>query len=224
MMAMILAAGRGERLRPLTDRIPKPLLEVAGKPLIEHHLEALSAAGFVAVVINVSWLGDTIVDALGDGSRFGLSLVYSREPPGALDTGGGIHAVLPQLGGAPFLVVNADVYCDFDYPRLRRCRPPEDGAHLVLVDNPPHHAEGDFGLSGGRLDDSLPRFTYAGIGVYDPALFADREPGRFPLVDVLRPAIAAGRVTGERHLGRWYDVGRPQTLSALATAVDHGPD
>lgn len=224
MSAMILAAGRGERLRPLTDHLPKPLIEVAGKPLIAHHLCALAAAGFERVVINVAWLADAIVEALGDGERFGLALAYSREPPGALDTGGGIRAALPLLGGAPFLVVNADVYTDLDFNRLHGCAPPQAGAHLLMVANPPHHADGDFGLNAGHVNLSRPRTTYAGIGVYDPALFAAHEPGRFPLVEVLRPAIAAGRVTGERHHGRWHDVGRPQALTALAEETGDGPD
>ena len=210
MKAMILAAGRGERLRPLTDHTPKPLLEVGARPLIGHHLDALARAGFEDVVINVAWRGRQIIDALGDGDAWGLRLHYSEENPGELDTGGGVRRALPLLGGAPFALISADVFTDFDYARLRE-RADAD-VHCVLVDNPRHHADGDFGLGDGRLLDTPPRLTYAGIGVFDPARFAARDVQRFALVDVICDALRSGVASGERHAGRWIDVGRPRTL------------
>ena len=171
MKAMILAAGRGERLRPLTDHTPKPLLPVGGRPLIGHHLAALAAAGFDEVVINVAYRGDQIRAALGDGRAQGLPIRYSVEQPGALDTGGGVRNALAMLGEAPFALISADVFTDFDYARLAGVS--GDGAHVVLVDNPAHHVDGDFGLDAhGRLVEAPPRRTYAGIGVYAPASFA----------------------------------------------------
>ncbi|MFU8877831.1 MAG: nucleotidyltransferase family protein, partial [Wenzhouxiangellaceae bacterium] len=165
MQAMILAAGRGERMRPLTDSTPKPLLELHGKPLIAHRIEALAAAGFRQLVINLGWLGGQIEAALGDGSRFGVTIEYSREPPGALETAGGIRHALPLLGGPSFLVVNADVLCDFPLETLHG-REPEGLAHLVMVENPDHHRRGDFALVDGRLRlEGEPRLTYSGIGV-----------------------------------------------------------
>lgn len=210
MKAMILAAGRGERLRPLTDHTPKPLLEVGPRTLIGHHLAGLAAAGFEDVVINVAYRGDQIIDALGDGSAWGLNLHFSEETPGALDTGGGIRNALPLLGKQPFALISADVFTDFDYARLRE-RADAD-VHCVLVDNPAHHADGDFGLAEGRLVDAAPRLTYAGIGVFDPARFAARDMQRFAMADVIRDALQAGRASGERHAGRWIDVGRPSAL------------
>lgn len=214
MRAMILAAGRGERLRPLTDRTPKPLLRVRGAALIEHHLRALARAGFGEAVINTAWLGDRIEAALGDGAAYGLAIRYSREAPGALDTGGGVHNALPLLGKAPFAVVNADVYTDYDYARLRRPPPEDADARLVLVPNPPHNPRGDFGLEGGRVTAAACH-TFAGIGVYRPSLFADHGAGRFGLAAALRPAIAAGRVAGELYRGTWCDVGTPEALACL---------
>lgn len=212
---MILAAGRGERMRPLTDATPKPLLEVGGKPLIVWHLERLAAAGLRRVVINHAHLGQQIEHALGDGRRWGLQIVYSAEGEGrALETGGGILHALPLLGTAPFLVVNGDVWCDVDPARLGL----ETGllAHLVLVDNPAHHPGGDFHLDQGRLfADRQPRLTFSGIGVYTPALFDGCEPGAFPLAPLLRDAMARGRVGGEHHRGRWIDVGTPERLAEL---------
>lgn len=215
MRAMILAAGRGERLRPLTDRVPKPLVPVAGRPLIEHHLQALAAAGFEDVVINVAHLADAITEALGDGGRFGLALHYSHEPPGALDTGGGIKQALPMLGDAPFAVINGDVFTDYDFGALRTGLAPGSDAHLLLVPNPPHHPAGDFDLRRSRIATDAPRYTFAGIGVYHPALFAGVDAVRFSLAAVLRPAIDAGRVGGAIHGGTWYDVGRPETLARV---------
>ncbi len=214
MKAMILAAGRGERMRPLTDVTPKPLLEAGGKRLIEHHLESLRAGGFTDVVINTAHLGEQLVEALGDGQRYGLHLRYSPEPEGALETGGGIHRALPLLGDAPFLVVNGDVWCD--YPLVPRALADGDLAHLVLVDNPAHHERGDFHLADGRVDQAgEPRLTFSGIGYYRPELFADCTPGRFPLAPLLRAAMDAGRVSGEYHAGHWSDVGTPERLAAL---------
>jgi len=211
--AMILAAGRGERMRPLTDRIPKPLLPAVGKPLIEYHLEALAAAGIRRMVVNVAWLGQQIIAALGDGRRFGLELRYSRERQ-ALETAGGIRQALPLLGPAPFIVINGDVWTDFPLAELQ---PPAGLAHLVLVDNPPHHEQGDFWLQDGRVAavGDGPRLTFSGIGVYRPQLFADLAPGVRPLAPVLRQAMAQGLVSGQHYRGRWLDVGTPARLREL---------
>ncbi|MDX5332467.1 MAG: nucleotidyltransferase family protein [Gammaproteobacteria bacterium] len=214
MKAMILAAGRGERMRPLTDTTPKPLLAAGGKRLIEYHLDALRAGGFREVVINTAHLGHQLEDALGDGRRHGLHITYSHEPPGALETGGGIRHALPLLGDAPFLVVNGDVWCD--YPLAPHTLAGNDLAHLVLVDNPAHHPQGDFHLAAGRVHCSGgPRLTFSGIGYYHPALFRELEDGRFPLAPLLREAMEAGRVSGEHHRGHWSDVGTPERLAAL---------
>jgi N-acetyl-alpha-D-muramate 1-phosphate uridylyltransferase len=219
MKAMVLAAGRGERLRPLTDSTPKPMLLVRGQPLIHWHLAALARAGVREVVINLSWLGEAIRAGVGSGERFGLTVHYSQEPPGALEAGGGIHQALPLLGDAPFLVVNGDTYTDIDFARLRI----GTGAlaHLVLVPNPDHHPRGDFALQDGEVRDAAtPRLTYAGIGVYRPGLFARCQPGRFPLLPLLQAAIAERRLTGERYDGRWVDVGSAQRLAALNDQPD----
>jgi MurNAc alpha-1-phosphate uridylyltransferase len=211
--AMILAAGRGERMRPLTDATPKPLLPVAGKPLIEHHLARLARAGFERVVINTSWLGEQVERALGDGARFGLALEYSHEPPGALETGGGIRQALDRLGER-FVVVNGDVWCDFEPAALTLA--PADLATLVLVDNPDHHPRGDFHLDDGRVGESGgARLTFAGIGLYRRELFAAQAPGRFPLAPLLIEALRAGRVGGVHHRGEWLDVGTPERLLRL---------
>ncbi|MDT3722309.1 N-acetylmuramate alpha-1-phosphate uridylyltransferase MurU [Pseudomonas oryzihabitans] len=213
MKAMILAAGKGERMRPLTLTRPKPLIEVNGRPLIEHHLLALAAAGITELVINHAWLGDQLEAALGDGRRLGVAIRFSAEGE-PLETGGGIFRALPLLGNAPFVLVNGDIRTDFDFGTL--ALPADCLAHLVLVDNPAHHPEGDFGLVEGRISlEIAPRFTYSGIAVLHPQLFAGCTAGAFRLVDVLRPAIAAGRVSGERWPGRWVDVG---TLERLAEA------
>ncbi|WP_315904564.1 N-acetylmuramate alpha-1-phosphate uridylyltransferase MurU [Denitratisoma sp. DHT3] len=219
---MILAAGRGERMRPLTDATPKPLLAVGGKPLIVWHLERLAAAGLREVVINHAHLGAQIEHALGDGRAFGLSIAYSPEPPGALETAGGIARALPLLAGESesFLVVNGDIWCDYDFARLPQLAP-GDLAHLVLVPNPPQHPDGDFVLDeGGRVADAPaapgPRLTFSGIGLYRPALFAGLAPDRpAKLAPLLRAAMAQARVSGERHDGRWEDVGTPQRLADL---------
>jgi MurNAc alpha-1-phosphate uridylyltransferase len=211
---MLLAAGRGERMRPLTDHTPKPLLEVQGKPLIVHHLERLAVAGVREVVINLAWLGDRIREAIGDGSRFALSVRYSEERSGALETGGGIFQALPWLGPEPFLVVNADVFTDMDFSQLRL--PSSCRAHLMLVPNPPQHPAGDFGLDGAFVTElSAPRWTYSGIGVFTPALFEGCSPGRFPLKPLLQRAIAARQLSGEVYTGLWNDVGTMERLAAL---------
>jgi MurNAc alpha-1-phosphate uridylyltransferase len=216
MKAMILAAGRGERMRPLTDHTPKPLLQAGGKPLIAWHLERLAATGFRDVVINHAHLGEQIEQALGDGNQWGLSIAYSPEPPGALETAGGIASALPLLGDEPFLVVNGDIWCDWDFSRARP--PAQAAAHLVLVANPPHHAGGDFSLDGQRVAyaNGEQTLTYAGIGIFSPAFFAGVAPGTvMKLRPLLDAAIAAGTLTGERFAGRWVDVGTPQRLAEL---------
>lgn len=217
MKAMILAAGRGERLRPLTDTTPKPLIVVRGKSLIEHHLESLRAAGFMDVVINVSWLADKIKDQLDAGTRFGVRIRYSEETPEALEAGGGILKALPLLGSEPFLVVNADIYTDFPFRTLQTALRHGDLAHLVMVPNPAHHPEGDFLLDpSGRLHaDGKPRLTYAGIGIHHPGFFKDCSPGRFPLLPWWQRAMRAGRVSGELYAGDWQDIGTPQSLRTL---------
>jgi MurNAc alpha-1-phosphate uridylyltransferase len=210
---MILAAGRGERMRPLTDTVPKPLLAAGGRPLIVRLIDVLVAAGFRELVINHSYLGSAIEAALGDGARYGARIDYSPEPRGALETGGGIRQALPLLGD-PFLVVNGDVWTDYPFARLARS--PAGLAHLVLVDNPPHHPAGDFVLTGERVsDEDGSKLTFAGVGLYRAALFADQGPGRFPLVPLLRQAMRQGRVTGEHYTGRWHDVGTPERLRQL---------
>lgn len=213
MKAMILAAGRGERMRPLTDHTPKPLLSVGGKPLIQYQIEALAAAGFQELVVNHAHLGQQIETTLGDGSRWGVHIRYSPEDT-ALDTGGGVYKALPVLGDAPFLVVNGDVWCDYGY-----CMPALDAgrlAHLVLVDNPHHHPKGDFALQNGQVENQgTPRYTFSGIGVYHPKLFAGCSPGTFSLTPLLRAACNQGRVGGELFCGRWIDVGTPQRLHEL---------
>ena len=227
MRAMILAAGRGERMRPLTDRCPKPLLPAAGKPLIVYHLERLAAAGFHEVVINHAHLGEQLVAALGNGSDWGLSITWSPEPVGALETAGGIRQALAHLdegNDSPFLVINGDIYCDWPI------RPPtlaaNDQAHLVLVDNPPQHPAGDFTLNGARVSDKsaeTPTLTFAGIGFYRPSLFHTLVAGHAAkLAPLLREAMAQGRVSGCHHTGRWEDVGTPERLALLDAELRSG--
>ncbi len=220
MKAFILAAGRGERMRPLTDHTPKPLLMAGGKALIVWHLERLAAAGFKEIIINHAHLGEQIEAALGDGSTWGLRIQYSPEPPGALETAGGIANALPLLGDAPFLLVNGDVYCDVDFGLFSvytvALAPPQ--AHLLMVNNPAHHSGGDFSLDGEQViyADGEQTLTYAGIGIFSPTLFTDIKPGSvMKLRPLLDAAIAAGMLTGERHAGRWVDVGTPQRLAEL---------
>ena len=223
MRAMVLAAGRGERMRPLTDTQPKPLLRVGGKRLIEYHLERLSVAGFREVVINTGWLGDRIEETLGSGGQFGLAITYSHERPEALETGGGIFKALPLLGSAPFLLVNGDVWTDIDFGALRRDPPPGALAHLVFVRNPPQHPRGDFVLENGLVSEGEgSRQTYSGVGIYRPQLFAGCIPGKFPLLPLLRRAIAERALSGEMHEGRWYDIGTTERLAALDAELTGG--
>jgi MurNAc alpha-1-phosphate uridylyltransferase len=216
MKAMILAAGRGERMRPLTDYTPKPLLPAGGKPLIVHHLKRLAAARLLDIVINHAHLGDQIETALGDGTALGVSIRYSAEGQ-ARETGGGIFKALPMLGPDPFLVINGDIWTDIDFTGLTL----DDGdlAHLVLVDNPAHHPMGDFALRDGRIladrQDGTPCLTFSGIGVYHPGLFAGCTPGAFPLAPLLRSAMARGLVSGIHHRGTWIDIGTPGRLAEL---------
>ncbi|HXU43272.1 MAG TPA: nucleotidyltransferase family protein [Burkholderiales bacterium] len=216
MRAMILAAGRGERLRPLTDRVPKPLLEAGGKPLIVWHLERLAAAGCREVVINVSHLGERIVERLGEGAAWGLRIAFSREAQ-PLETAGGMALARALLGPEPFLVVNGDVYCEVDLGRLRRIALGARLAHLVLVPNPAHHAAGDFTLDAGRIGNApSPRYTYAGVAVIAPALFAGVEAGsKAQLAPLLRAAAEQRHVSGELFQGTWLDVGTVERLAAL---------
>ena len=205
---MILAAGRGERMRPLTDTIPKPLLPIAGKPLIVWQIERLALAGYERLVINHAYRGAEIEQALGDGTAWGVHIEYSSEGK-ALETGGGIFKALPLLGDKPFLVVNADVWFEADYSQLRIT----DGklAHLLLIDNPDHNNNGDFSLSSQTVIDKTPnQYTFSGIGIYHPHLFADCKAGAFPLAPLLRSAMAQELVTGEHFSGRWVDVGTPE--------------
>lgn len=215
---MILAAGRGNRLRPLTDSLPKPLIEVRGHTLIERHLQALVAAGFHEIVINVSWLADQLKQRLGDGSRYSVRIHYSDEPEGALETGGGIFKALPLLDNEPFLVVNGDILTDFPFGTLQTALRPGDLAHLVLVPNSSHHPRGDFFLdASGRLHaDGEPRLTYAGIGVHRPEFFRDCTPGRFPMLPWWRKAMNAGRVSGQFYPGLCMDIGTPEALRGVS--------
>ncbi|MTI52374.1 MAG: nucleotidyltransferase family protein [Alcanivorax sp.] len=216
MRAMILAAGYGKRMRPLTDHTPKPLLQAGGKPLIEHHIEALRGAGVEQLVINTGWLGERLEAHLGDGGRLGVSIRWSREGT-PLETAGGIRRALPLLGPDPFLLVNGDIWTDYGFSALIDAPVGDDLARLVLVDNPAHHDAGDFHLTaGGRVSDNAePRLTYAGIARLDPALFAALDDGERRLAPVLRAAMAQGRVSGEHHRGHWWDIGTPERLAAL---------
>ena len=211
---MILAAGLGTRMRPLTDHTPKPLLRAGGKALIDWHIDALREAGFHELVINTAWLGEQIETALGDGGDRGVEIVYSREGT-PLETAGGIRRALSLLGERPFAVINGDIWTDFDYRHLRR--EPTGLAHLVLVDNPAHNPGGDFALAddGKVTDNGAHRLTFAGIGVYRPALFQALADGEARLAPLLRDAMAEGRVSGEHHRGRWFDIGTPQRLDEL---------
>lgn len=213
---MILAAGRGERLRPLTDTTPKPLVVVGKHRLIEWHLLNLAQAGITDVVINVSWLADQIQDTLGDGNTYGVNITYSIESEQALETGGGIFQALAYFQGEPFLVVNGDIWTDFPFSQIRL---PLKLAHLILVSNPTHHPEGDFILDRSRLSNEGKgqRTTYSGIGVYHPDFFSDCHAGRFPLAPLLIKAIQNEQVTGEYYPGSWVDVG---TIERLEQARD----
>lgn len=212
--ALIFAAGRGERMRPLTDATPKPLLQAGGKRLIEWHLEKLAALGVRDVAINTSHLAAQFPAVLGDGARWGLRIAYSYEGPQPLETGGGMLRALPLLSGAPFLALNGDVWTDLDFSTLPHA--PPGLAHLVMVDNPAQHPHGDFVLRDGLLyDEPAPRLTFAGIGVYRAELLRAHAPGRFGIVPLLRAAMHAGQVGATHHRGRWSDVGTPQRLAEL---------
>ena len=225
MKAMILAAGRGERMRPLTDYTPKPLLPVAGKTIIEHTINQLVAAGFDDIIINHAHLGQQIADHLGDGSRYGASIRYSAEGEQGLETAGGIINALPLLGDDVFLVVNGDIATDFPYAELKNRT--VDLAHLVLVDNPEHHPQGDFALDNtGQVNGTDPElWTFSGIGLYRAELFSNMPVGSSKLGPLLRQAIAAQRVTGQKFAGFWMDIGTPERLQALdfllTTGVQH---
>ena len=225
-VAMILAAGRGERMRPLTDDRPKPLVTLAGRPLIEHALMQLIAAGLRDFVVNLGYRGAQIREHLGDGSRWGVHIRYSEEGDPPLETGGGLLQALPLLGPAPFLLVNADVYAQLDWSGLlmrAATLPPEDLAHLLLVPNPAFHPRGDFALIGDRIAEPVPAGaatrTYGGIAILRGELFAGCEPGRFPLAPLLRAAAARGQVGGEIFDGLWSDVGTPQRLAELEALI-----
>jgi MurNAc alpha-1-phosphate uridylyltransferase len=219
MRAMILAAGRGERMKPLTDVTAKPLLQVGGRSLIEHHLVSLAAAGCREVVINLAWKGALIREALGDGSRYGLAIEYSDEGDAALETGGGIFKALSLLGTGPFLVVSGDVWTDYPFGEALQRLSEGDLAHFVLVRNPEFHRKGDFGLQVDRVVDADPRLTYSNIGVFRREFFAECTAGRFALAPVMFEKIRAGRVSGELFEGRWCNVGTPAQLAALNSAI-----
>ena len=216
MIGMILAAGRGERMRPLTDGTPKALLEVAGKSLLEHQLERLARAGATKVVINLGWLGEAIVGRIADGRRFGLQVVYSPEYDNVLETAGGIVRALPMLGTAPFWVLNADVFTDVTLPRIDLA--PDILGHLLLVPPPPHKQTGDFNLENGLARRSAnPVYTFSGLALYRPELFAGQTPGRFPLAPILFEAANRAQLTAELYQGSWHDVGTPARLKSLNT-------
>lgn len=220
MKAMILASGHGERMRPLTDKTPKPLLEAGGKPLIQYHIEALGAAGVHEIVINHARLGGMFEARLGDGHAFGVEITYSAEGAHPLETGGGIKQALPLLGQDPFIVVNGDIYTDFDFRRLPAR--PRGWAHIILVESPPHHPRGDFALDGNRVSDiGAARYTFSGIGLYTPELFRDSPGGAFPLAPLLRQAMGQDRVTGEIHGGVWFDIGTPERLAVLNNMLNN---
>ncbi|MDH4047628.1 MAG: nucleotidyltransferase family protein [Gammaproteobacteria bacterium] len=218
MIAMILAAGRGERMRPVTDKLPKALVEVAGVSLLERHLQMLSAAGATTVVINLGWCGEQIVDRVGAGRAFGLHVVYSPEYENVLETGGGIQRALPLLGSEPFWVVNADIYTD--YRIGDDVIAADSSAHLVLVPRPQHKKVGDFDLRDGKVSNSPdPSLTFSGIACYRPQFFADCKPGRFPLAPLLREAADQGAVSGSLFEGLWEDVGTPQRLARINSSL-----
>lgn len=215
MKAMILAAGRGERMRPLTDKTPKPLLKVKGKPLIVWHIEKLASLGFSEIVINIAHLGNQITEALGDGSKWGVSLIYSDEQEcGALESAGGIIKALPLLEDEIFLVVNSDIWCDYEFESNFNLN--GDLAHLILVPNPEHNHEGDFALHKNRVvNDAKKRFTFSGIGYYSSELFRDLECKKTPLAPLLREAIENNCISGTLYEGKWRDIGTPQRLAEV---------
>lgn len=210
---MILAAGRGERMRPLTDNMPKPLLAVGGKSLVQYHIENLAAAGIRDIVINLAWQGAKLRDALGNGSRFGVQIEYSDEGDAALETGGGVCKALPLLGNDPFILVSGDIWTDFPLSTLHL--QPNDVAHFVLVPNPEFHAKGDFGLELGRITEAAPKHTYANIGMFAPEFFAGCKPERFPLRVPMTKWVAENKVGGELFEGAWHNIGTPAQLAML---------
>ncbi len=223
MRAMILAAGRGKRLRPLTDSLPKPLIEAGGKPLIEYHLERLADAGFQDIVINQGHLGNKLPEALGNGERWRVRIHWSLEPPEALETGGGIFQALTLLGHGPFLVINGDIYTDYPLARLRAVKC--DQAHLVLVPNPAHNPKGDFSLQGARIHNAGTNMhTFSGLAVYHPRLFSGCAAGRYSIVPTLRKTIDESLVTGELYQGQWLDIGNLERLELLRKQVQIKPD
>ena len=214
MRAMVLAAGRGERLRPLTDELPKSLVEVRGESLLERHLRSIRAAGIHTVVINLGWLGDKIVERVGSGQHYGLDVLYSQEGDNILETGGGIHKALPMLGSSPFLVVNADIYTDMPVPSIEL----EDRhlGHLVMVPSPEYREQGDFDIEDGLIRNAeRPQLTFSGVAVYRPEFFAECTPGRFPLAPMLRSAADGGQLSGSLYEGIWADIGTPERLDAI---------
>jgi MurNAc alpha-1-phosphate uridylyltransferase len=220
---MLLAAGRGERMRPLTDHIPKPLLKVGGKPMIVWHIENLVRAGITDLLINHAHLGAQLEHFLGDGTQFGARIIYSSEGT-ALETAGGIAFALHLLGNEPFAVINGDIFCDYDFANLHdraaKLKSSGDAAHLILVDNPPQHPNGDFGLQQYRVTENSPKLTFSGIGIYQPGLFTDITRGtKVPLAPLLRTQIALDNISGEHYQGRWVDVGTPQRLEELDRQV-----
>lgn len=218
MRAMILAAGRGERLRPLTDEIPKSLVEVRGQSLLERHLENVRSAGINTVVINLGWLGDMIVERIGSGSQYGLEVGYSQEGDDILETGGGIHKALPMLGDEPFLVVNADIYTDMPVPGIELGD--EHLGHLVMVPTPEYRDHGDFDINAGLIRNGKhAAHTFSGVAIYRPEFFDGCEAGRFPLAPMLRETADRGQLTGSLYEGLWADVGTPQRLAALEAGL-----
>ena len=214
MRAMILAAGRGERLRPLTDEVPKALVEVRGESLLERHLNNIRAAGITDVVINLGWLGERIVERIERGERYGLDVSYSDERGDVLETGGGIHKALPKLGDEPFLVVNADIYTDMPVPGVALAN--DQLGHLVLVPTPSYRPHGDFDIEDGLVrNGDTPAYTFSGVAVYRPEFFADCEAGRFSIVPMMRAAADAGQLSGSLYEGFWADIGSPERLAAL---------
>lgn len=225
MKAMILAAGRGERLRPLTDTTPKPLLKAGRKRLIEYLIDNLVKAGFDELVINHAHLGERFPDVLGDGSRYGASIDYSPELDGGLETAGGIIHALPLLGDEPFVVVNGDIWTDYDFGRLREFRSETDWCHLVMVGNPAHNPDGDFSLKNGLIGhDESQRYTFSGIGWYHPALFHGLDDSKRPLKPLLEKAIQQQRISGEYHSGEWSDIGTVERLEQLNQQLESGAE
>ena len=218
MKAMILAAGRGERLRPLTDEIPKPLIEVGGRTLLERHLDKVRSSGIKTVVINLGWLGDMIVERVGSGTQYGLEVVYSQEGDDILETGGGIHKALPMLGSQPFLVVNADIYTDMPVPEMSledRCL-----GHLVMVPTPDYRECGDFNIDAGLIrNDANATYTFSGVAIYRPEFFARCEAGRFSIAPMLREAADCGQLSGSLYEGLWADAGTPDRLVELKASL-----